>query len=156
VTMRQAEEAINGPYRAIVNDIEAPIMGGMSEQMLAQFRKGAIRLEPGDRGQSSAPERARLPLTLLFGVTGLVLLIACVNIANLLLTRGSARAGEMAVRTSLGATRSGLVIQLLSEAGLLGLLGCVAGLLVAAATLHFVGSVVPPQQAAILDAGLSG
>ena len=156
VTVRQAEEAINGPYRAIINDVEAPIMGGMSDQMLAQFREGTIRLEPGARGQSSTPERSRLPLTLLFSVTALVLLIACVNIANLLLTRGSARAGEMAVRASLGATRVQLITQLLIEAGLLGLLGCVAGLPVAAATLHFIGIVVPSQAAAIVDVGLSG
>lgn len=156
VTLRQAEEAINGPYRAIINDVEAPIMGGMSDQMLAQFRESTIRLEPGGRGQSTMPERSRLPLTLLFSVTALVLSIACVNVANLLLARGSARAGEMAVRASLGATRADLLAQLLIEAGLLGLLGCVAGLPIAAATLHFIGAVVPPQAAAIADAGLSG
>ena len=155
VTMRQAEEAINGPYRAIINDVEAPIMGGMSDEMLAQFRESTIRLEPGARGQSTMPERSRLPLTLLFSVTALVLSIACVNVANLLLARGSARAGEMAVRASLGATRADLIAQLLIEAGLLGLLGCVAGLPVAAATLHFVGSVMPPQASAIVGAGLS-
>jgi predicted permease len=155
VTMGQAEEEINGPYRAIINDVEAPIMGGMSDQMLAQFREGTIRLEPGARGQSSTPERSRLPLTLLFSVTALVLSIACVNVANLLLVRGSARAGEMAVRASLGATRADLIAQLLLEAGLLGLLGCVAGLPIAAATLHFIGVVAPPQAAAIVGAGLS-
>jgi predicted permease len=156
VTMRQAEEAINVPYRAIINDVEAPIMGGMSEQMLAQFREGTIRLEPGTRGQSTMPERSRLPLTVLFSVTALVLSIACVNVANLLLARGSARAGEMAVRASVGATRADLIAQLLLEAGLLGLLGCVAGLPIAAATLHFIGGVVPSQASVIADAGLSG
>ena len=156
VTMRQAEDAINGPYRAIINDVEAPIMDGMSEQTLARFREKTITLEPGARGQSSAPDDARLPLTLLLSVTALVLVIACVNIANLLLTRGAARAGEMAVRASLGATRGQMISQLLTEAGLLGILGGLAGLPVAAATLHIIGVIMPPEAAASVETGLSG
>jgi predicted permease len=155
ITMQQAEEAINGPYRAIINDIEAPLNASMSEQRMKSFREKTLKLEPGARGQSRAPQDAALPLTLLLGVTALVLLIACVNIANLLLARGAARAGEMAVRASIGASRGQMVLQLLTEAGLMGLLGCLGSLPVAAATLGVIAMVMPAEIAANLQIGLS-
>ncbi len=71
---------------------------------------------------------ARTPLILLFSITGIVLLIACANIANLLLARGAGRATEMAVRLSLGASRRQLLAQLLTESCVLAALGGIAGL----------------------------
>jgi putative ABC transport system permease protein len=155
VTMAQAQAAINGPYSAIIKDIEVPLNADGSEQFLAGFREKTLVLEPGARGQSSTPAEARLPLTLLFGVTVLVLVIACVNIANLLLARGAMRAGEMALRSAIGASRWQLVRQLVTEAAVLGVLGCVAGLPIAAATLGLIEAIMPVQAAADLDLGLS-
>ena len=155
MTPEQAAREINGLYRAIINDVEAPLNTGMSEATLARFKEKSLVLEPGERGQSSAPEQARMPLTLLFGVTGLVLLIVCVNIANLLLARGAARAGEMAVRASIGASRRQMVVQLLTEAAVLGALGCVASLPVAAATLGVIGAIIPASAQSVA-LGLSG
>lgn len=155
VSREQAESAINLPYSAIINDVEAPLNSSMSEQTLARFRDKTLVLEPGVRGQSSAPDDARLPLTLLFGVTALVLVIACVNIANLLLARGAVRTGEMAVRASIGASRRQMMSLLLTEAGLLGALGCVASLPVAAATLGLIAGLMPAQAAANMSLGLS-
>ncbi len=74
---------------------------------------------------------SRLPLEVMLGAVGLVLALACVNIANLLLVRGSERARELAVRSALGAARRRLVRQILMESLVLALAGDAAGLLIA-------------------------
>jgi predicted permease len=151
VEIEEAGAQINGPYRAILNDVEAPLQTGMSDQTMARFKAKAITLAPGARGQSSAHRNSRAPLTLLLGVTALVLLIACANIANLLLARSAARAGEMAVRLSIGASRWQLVAQLLTESCVLALFGGMTGLLVARWTLSLMASMLPAQAASTMS-----
>jgi predicted permease len=123
----------------------------MSEQTMAKFRVKEIALTPGQRGQSSVHGEARTPLLLLFGITGIVLLIACANIANLLLARGAGRSMEMAVRLALGASRRQVLGQLLLESCLLALLGGVASLFIAHWTLSLIGSLLPPEAASSMQ-----
>ena len=155
VTIETARASLNAQYHAIVNDVEAPLQRGMSDTTLAKFRAKPLLVEPGGLGQSSVRANAGTPLYLLLSVTALVLLIACANIANLLLARSAARASEMAVRLSIGAGRARLIGQLLTESLLLALFGGIAGLVVAHWTLALITSLIPPEASQTLALALS-
>jgi predicted permease len=156
VTIDAARASLGTQYHAIINDVEAPLQKDMSAQTMARFRAKPILLAPGGRGQSSVPDEAKTPLRLLLGVTAFVLLIACANIANLLLARSTARAGEMAIRLSIGASRARLIGQLLTESLLLAVLGGMAGMVVAHWTLVLVISLLPPEVQHTITFSISG
>ncbi len=156
VSLEQARTAINVPYKAILAEVEAPLQEGMSDATMARFLARELTLEEGARGQSSLHKEARVPLMLLLGVAGIVLLIACANIANLLLARSAARVGEMAVRLAIGAGRRKLISQLLVESCLLAAFGGLAGLAVAHWTLRFIASLLPPDASSSLMFTLDG
>ena len=140
-----------------MNDVEAPQLSvaQLPDGTLDRFRARQIAFSPGAQGQSILAGQAERPLTLLLGVTALVLLIVCVNIANLLLARGAARAGEMATRASLGASRGWLVRQLLAESVVLIAIGGLASLAVAALLVRVIAGFLPIGVATGLGAELS-
>jgi predicted permease len=97
----------------------------------------------------------RQPLILLFGAVGLVLLIGCVNVANLLLARASARRREMAVRQALGAAQKRLMSQLLTESLLLSLIGGIFGMAILLCTKAFLLRLVPASLPRLNDISIS-
>ena len=107
------------------------------------FKLGAY---PAGTGLSSLREDYESPLWLLLGLAGLVLVIACANLANLLLARATAREREIAIRLGLGASRSRVVRQLLTESLLLASMGTLAGVVLA--------GMLSRALVAFLDAGL--
>lgn len=103
----------------------------LDQEGLAKLPKQEVRLTPGGTGISPFRSNSKTGLYLLSGVSVLVLLIACGNLANLFLARGAAREQQTALRLSLGATRGRLIRAVLTESVLLSLFGCLGGLALA-------------------------
>jgi predicted permease len=103
-----------------------------------------IELHTEEQSQNNAKNLLAGPLSILLAMCGVVLLIACANVANLLLARATARQKELSLRLALGASRKRLTRQLLTDASLIAALGTVIGILLALWARHSLALLVPP------------
>ena len=143
VTRPQAEAALNGPYSGVVAEMAATIGGKTGQtdgkiEKTPRFGQQKLSLKDGSRGNSNFRDQYHSALNILLLATGLVLLIAMANAANLLLARSVERRKELAIRAAVGASRWELMAQFLTEALLLSVIGGIAGIAIAYATLKLL------------------
>lgn len=154
VTTSEASAQLNRVYTRLISDVEVPLQGTQTDAAMAEFKAKRVVVSDGSRGQSNLARDAAQPIGVLLAVAGLILLIACMNTANLMLARAASRTGEMAVRMSIGASTTQLLRQQLIESAVLASCACLVAYPVALLALRGLVAVMPPTAASAVDVSL--
>ena len=145
VTIKQASASLQVILKPILEADLAAMTGTVSQRLHDRFLAKAMVLTPAHNGVPTFRENTSTPLYVLMGMVGLVLLIACANVANLLVARGLGRQKEIAIRLAMGASRGDIMRQLLTESLVLAMLGACAALFVSAWTSGVLVQSFPGQ-----------
>ncbi|HLW83545.1 MAG TPA: ABC transporter permease [Candidatus Acidoferrales bacterium] len=145
ISLARAQASLQPIYSALLKE-DAKIRGGFPPDLLKRYTSKPLLLVSGSHGRLVLQSDAQEPLLVLMSMVGLVLLIACANLAGLLVARGEARQREIAVRLAMGAGRGRLVRQLLTESLLIGIAGGAAGIALASWCLNAMVGAIPPDQ----------
>jgi predicted permease len=143
MTAEHATPSLQVIFKPILEADLAALTGDISQKFRERFLAKPLVLTSAHNGVPTFRESAGTPLYILMAMVGLVLLIACANVANLLVARGIGRQKEVAIRLALGASRTDVIRQLLAESLVLAILGAGAGLLVSAWTSSLLVDSIP-------------
>ena len=149
-----ASASINPFYQSVLREVEAPLQEGASDDYLQRFVGKELVLLPGRSGQTGLHSAAEQPMQMLIAVSLLVLLVACVNVANLLLAFGARERGEIAVRTALGASYMHIFSRRMIQIVALGLVGAVCSIPVALIVMNLFLMMIPTGLGSALDGGM--
>ena len=150
MTAEQGKAALQPWFKSMLQaDTEREDWPRVSETQLRRYFESSLEVLPAARGRSDLRGRIERPLVVLLAATTLVLLLACLNVANLYLARGFARRRETALRLALGASRGRIVRELLVQSGMLAAAGALLGVAIAPGVIHALLSFLPQGVAAV-------